>query len=299
MILIKDVASALRQFTAVICRSILVHARLSGSPEPVEVAVRLAKNLDAHLVGLCALRDVAVLKAFYRSEGGLLSEAFSQPLADQFVDYSYRRASAAEARFIEAAERVGVSREWLVGEGGISDLLHVLGGLQDLVVVGQTDPNVCELGWDVAEQTVLMPDQTTLVIPYAGRFPVLGQRILVAWNGSHQAACAVRGAQPLLRQADKVTLLIGRMREAPPGVTRMPPVNVQDHLLRLNAKTDVVTFDVPDCDAGEQILAHAQLVQADLVVMGAFGHSWLREHVLGGATRHVLGQTKIPVLMAH
>jgi nucleotide-binding universal stress UspA family protein len=280
------------------CSSVLVHSRLNGSFEPIEVAVHLGRYLGAHVVGLCGLRDIAVLKSFYRRERGFLAEAISARLSEKFVSDCYQQASSIETKFIDAARRAGVSHEWLVGEGDAADLLRVLGGLQDLIIVGQTAP-VAESGWDVAEQLVLMPGQTTIVVPHTGRFPVVGRRVVIAWNGSHEAARAIRGAAPFLQRAEEVTLLLGRMREPPLGVTRMPEINIRDWVQRISKKVTAVKFDVADHEAGEQILAYADRVQADLLVMGAFGRSWLRERILGGATRHVLSHMAVPVLMAH
>ena len=123
--------------------------------------------------------------------------------------------------------------------------------------------------------------------------------MLVAWNGSAQSASAVRNALPLLRISSEVTLLAGQTREALPLWMRLPPIDVDQYLLRHGVNVRVTNLEAPDAEAGDAILKSAQRTKAELIVMGAFGRSRFREWVLGGAPRHVLEHMTIPVFMAH
>ena len=95
-----------------------------------------------------------------------------------------------------------------------------------------------------------------------------------------------------------MTVLIGPSREALPAGMRLPPLDILDYLQRHGAKVEAKNLEAPDAEAGEAILQAALHDNADLIVMGAYGRSRLREWVLGGATRHVLGHMTIPVFMA-
>jgi nucleotide-binding universal stress UspA family protein len=219
------------------------------------------------------------------------------------VKDEYASAKTAERQFRDIAARAGVSHEWLLGEGDRLELLSVFGRLQDLVVIGQTSPDDPDLGRNVTDATVLMRGPATLVVPYTGTFPVVGRQLLIAWNGSQEAAAAVRAARLLVSEADSVAVLVGRSRESFSSVTRLPraatpPLDLAAYLRRRAKRLDIQGFDVSDADAGPAILDRASQIGADLVVMGAYGRPWLRQWILGGATRHVLQSATVPVLMA-
>lgn len=272
-------------------REILVHVKRA---EPwaahVEAAGRLAAASGAHLTGLYTLRELAVLKIVYRGAGPAVEEAARQ---------GYAAAAAAEAKFKDLAGRLGIPHEWQVGEGQAADLLTVAGRLHDLVVVEQTNPATDDIGWDAAEQAVLTTGKPTLVVPYTGVFASVGARPVVAWNGSREAALAVHGALPLLARAERVVVLLGPEKEVFSSITRAPKADIAAYLARHGAKVETRPFAAGDAEAGARILDAAAAARADLLVMGAYGRSWLREWVLGGATRHVLKAMTLPVLMAH
>ena len=91
----------------------------------------------------------------------------------------------------------GCSDDWDAAEGDASELLTLASRVHDVIIVEQTREGFDELGWDVAETCAVSSGTPTLVVPFEGTFPPIGQRVLVAWNGSHQAAAAVHGALPL------------------------------------------------------------------------------------------------------
>jgi nucleotide-binding universal stress UspA family protein len=275
-------------------QDILVYVGRSGSDEPIEVAARLAKSHRAYLTGLLALHGVAMLRSVSRAGSALVTD---------FAKDEYASAKIAEKRFRGIAARARVSHEWLLAEGDRLELLSMFGRLQDLVVIGQTPPEDPDLGRNVVDAAVLMHGPATLVVPHTGTFPAVGRQILIAWNGSQEAAAAVRAARPLVSAADSVTVLVGRSRESFSSITRLPraatpPLDLAAYLRRRANRLDIHGFDVSDADAGPAILDRASQVGADLVVMGAYGRPWLRQWILGGATRHVLQSATVPVLMA-
>jgi nucleotide-binding universal stress UspA family protein len=274
-------------------RDILVHVPLQSFEGQIEVAVALAKDFSAHLTGICSLPETAMLRSALESP----FLYFDKEDVEKRVAAEYARAAVAEAAFAAAAKQAGVSFSWIVAEGDPADVLVHGCRLCDLAVVEQID-EASELLWGPVVQLALS-GYPTLVVPNAWRGPVLPRKALIAWNGSAQAAAAVRGALPLLMRAEAVTVIQGPSRESFPAAMRVPPTDITAYLQRHGIKAAIKEPEVPDHEAGETIMATAKAVGADLVVMGAFGRSRFREWVLGGATRYVLEHPTMPVFMAH
>jgi nucleotide-binding universal stress UspA family protein len=138
-----------------------------------------------------------------------------------------------------------------------------------------------------------------LVLPYIGPAASFGERAFVAWDASREAARAVNDALPLLRRAKQVGVLTVNPRPWPFGHGEEPGGDIGLHLARHGVKVEVQRIEAPDIDPGNAILSHLADRSADLLVMGAYGHSRLREFVLGGVTRTILGEMTVPVLMSH
>lgn len=267
---------------------ILVHVHSLGSTAPVTLAIALSKRFGGHLTGLYALNDVAMFKL-------MLGEAPQQ--VRELIECDYADAGKAERGFRQLSMQEGVAADWQIGEGDAAELLCVAARLKDLILVGQTE--AADPGWDVAERVVLTTSTPTMVVPATSRINAIGERVLVAWNGSREAALAVRAARPFLANADHVTVLVGENREKFSAMTRVPPVDIGAYLQRHGIAAEMRPLDRPDAEAGLVIVDAAQHLRADLIVMGAYGRSRLREWVLGGATRHLLKTMPVPVLMAH
>jgi nucleotide-binding universal stress UspA family protein len=142
-----------------------------------------------------------------------------------------------------------------------------------------------------------------LFIPYTGVFPTLGANIMVAWNGSRESARAVQDAMPFLQRAEKVTVVRLNESKSEPGassVNRIPGADIAFFLARHDVKAEVAALDgVNDVPMGDMLISRASDLDADLIVMGAYGHSRWQELVMGGATRTLLESMPIPVLMSH
>lgn len=274
-------------------RAILVHVPLGDAKVQVELAAALAKRCDAHLTGICALSEVALLRNARQNPFLRLEPA----KVEELIAREYQAAAEAEKRFNAMAEAAGVSHSWLVGEADAADLIIHVSRLQDLVVAEQCrDPS--DLLWGPVVQ-VALSGHPALIVPRGWPSPEFGKRVLIAWNGSSQSAAAVRKALPLLSRAEQVTVLLGQSRAAFPNGMRLPPLDVVAYLKHEGIVAKVNQIDVSDDDAGASILNRAKDGKCDLIVMGAFGRSRFREWILGGATRHVLENMTVPVFMAH
>lgn len=179
--------------------------------------------------------------------------------------------------------------------------LQHLARVSDLVVLsqGRTPVNSAE-AFDFVptpEEVVMHLPCPLLVVPRQGGPAVTGRRIVVAWKSSRESARAVRDALPLLAQADAVTVV--EVREEQDEAYLAPGSDLAVHLSRHGVHAELVTLRGVDAAAGDLLLAETARREADLLVMGAYGHSRFREFVLGGVTRQVMRQSAIPTFFSH
>ncbi|QLP97317.1 MAG: universal stress protein [Rhodoblastus sp.] len=136
-----------------------------------------------------------------------------------------------------------------------------------------------------------------VMVPSIYRGPVRLDTILVAWDGGKEAARAIAGAMPILKQARNVqlvTVVEPKMRDA----VDLPGFNITRHLARKGVQAELKRI-ASDLDPGNSLLSHAADIGADMLVMGAYGHSRWREMLLGGATRQILQSMTLPAFLAH
>jgi len=170
----------------------------------------------------------------------------------------------------------------------------------DLVVISQTSPEdvLPRLPSDFPEFVLLNGARPVLVVPAAGVKDELGKRVTVAWNGSANAVRAITSAIPLLRHAEQVAVVVFNADAVPDLHGEDPGADIALYLARQGVKVEVTSVSAPD-DDGAALLSFAADKGSDLIVMGAYGHSRLREILLGGATRTALSASSIPLWMAH
>ncbi len=194
--------------------------------------------------------------------------------------------------FHRHATQAGIPAEWHCSDGDPGDCAVLYARCSDLVILGQAAAG--DAG-PVVLQVLLESGRPVLVVPAAGTFPILGTRIVIAWNGSREAARAVHDALPLLRAAAQVTVLTiegsGGTIDTGPDVTR----HLARHGIHAEAKTDTAR----DVGIAPLLLSRLADLQADLLVMGGYGHSRIRETVLGGVTREILQTMTVPTLLSH
>jgi nucleotide-binding universal stress UspA family protein len=211
------------------------------------------------------------------------------------------QADAEKARraFLDHATRKGLRAEWHTLRGPVVSRARHFARLADIAIVGQVDPDLPE------EAVVLRPEELVLgsgrpaiVVPYVGGPHDFGRRVVVAWNGSREAARAVGDAMPLLREAQSVWVVsinAERETEGQPG----PAAELMRHLADHGIKAEPQVLRSDDVSASDMLLSRIADLGADSLVMGCFGHSRLREIVLGGMTRDVLRHATVPVLLSH
>ena len=170
----------------------------------------------------------------------------------------------------------------------------------DLVVASQTD-----LDWagtedlDVADRLVIESGRPVLIVPNAGMHNRIGDKVLVAWNARREAARAVFDALPLLQGAKDVKVVWVNPQSERELAQDIPAADICAALARHGVKCQATEQVAPRAGVGETLLACAKDFKADLIVMGCYGHTRLREFVFGGASRHVLAHMSVPVMMSH
>jgi nucleotide-binding universal stress UspA family protein len=210
------------------------------------------------------------------------------------------RAAAVRAGFEEAARRAGVSFEShvLIGDSALAaNALAVGARVSDLAVIAQDEPDSSGLRTVLIEAALFDGGRPVLIVPYIQRGEPAFRRVMIAWDYSRAAARALHDALPLLRKADVVEVVMVEKRRA--ADQDVPGADVGAHLARHGLRVDVHRVPGEDIAIAEAILSYASDAGADLLVMGGYEHSRLREFLLGGATRGVLEAMTIPVLMSH
>jgi nucleotide-binding universal stress UspA family protein len=277
-------------------RSILLHLDGDSGPrreQRLAVAIALAIAQDAHLTALFALGNS--IPSYAMVEGG---ETLRRQMALRFAE----SASAAETDFRAATARAGLaSAEWRASSRDALAAVNESARYADLVLLAQPGGEAGEssgLAAGFQEQVLMSCGRPVLFVPWAGRFDETGQRVLVAWDAGREATRAVTDALPVLRAAGRVDVVV----VDPPGNGRhgeIPGADVALYLARHGVNTSAATLNGGGVDVGNSLLSRALDLGSDLIVMGAYGHSRLRELVLGGTTRTILESMTVPVLMSH
>ena len=272
-------------------KDILVYVDATKSaPACLDVAAKLAEAHDAHLTALHVSSPPFVMGDF--GPGGAAEVIRWQE------EQTRQLAARAEKQVSEARQRGGLDIEWRRASGEILPAIRLHGHYADIVVVSQGGDEDEPTSVDLLPETIVMGSgRPALIVPIYGKFPRLGERVLVAWNRTREATRAVHDALPLLKRAQTVQIL----EVNPPSgdAPHIAGVDIALHLARHGVKAQVEAATVSDIDTGATILSRAADLGSDLLVMGAYGHSRLREFTLGGVTRHVLQHMTLPVLMSH
>jgi nucleotide-binding universal stress UspA family protein len=268
----------------------------ASARERIEIAAALAERFAAHLVGLYPLPMPEAPRHF-----GYYDPALLNPFFEELRARARDAADKTREVFEHIASLHGVSAEWReIPEGADADpAVHAR--YADLAILGQLDPDSGEPDMirPRPEQVTLASGRPILVVPYAGNFPNLGRRVVIGWNASREAARAVNDAMPLLTAAEIVSILTIDPREGARAHGELPGADISLHLARHGVKAEIERTVSADLPVGEALLSRAADLGADLLVMGAYGHSRARELLLGGATRSLLRSMTLPVLMSH
>lgn len=278
----------------------------------LELAVAVAQRHDAHLTGFSALDMLMPAGPYVQPR--TFSQVETLP-ASQMLNWSAGSLAESPETFQQAAETAerieaafrsrlrssAVRGEWRMAGDNVSEALVRQARHADLTILGQVDPNHPPPpgGRQLLEDVLMTSGRPILVVPYIGRYETAGTKVLVGWNNSREAARAMSDAMPMLSKAESVMVL-----EAAPPVRKAATdhgdgAGVVRHLARHGINARASRSVMVDISAADALLSHAADMSADLLVVGGYGHSRLRELILGGVTRGLLQHMTLPVLMSH
>jgi nucleotide-binding universal stress UspA family protein len=264
-----------------------------GTPRDVagDFAISVASSFNAHLSGIAAAYEPIV--------SGSVFDIAPVSALEQYRAENCKAAETARAAFETASGRAGISADARVINATVADAAGAFGRIArayDLSIVAQARPDGDLPEELFVEAALFGSGRPVLVVPYIQKTGFKLDRVMVCWDGSRNAARAVADALPLLRRAGAVEVVtidtIERRNE-------VPGADIAMHLARHDIKTGLKSIVDKTSDVASTILSYAADASTDLIVMGGYGHSRLREFVLGGATRGMLGAMTVPTLMAH
>ncbi len=259
------------------------------------VALALATTCRAQLAALCLVVEPQIYPA--------MGVSMPIDLLTAERERSEARADEILAGVRAAADRGGVPidiRRETVTVDTIADTFARHGRHADLVVVGQPDPDGARSSEVMLVETAFMSTgRPTLVVPYIGARQIPPRQVICSWDGSREAARAIRDALPLLAMATSVCVMVVDPERLGGRVGEQPGADIATFLARHGIRVEVKTESAAGLDVGDVLLSAASDDGADLIVMGGYGHSRLREIVFGGTTAHMLAHMTVPVLLSH
>jgi nucleotide-binding universal stress UspA family protein len=274
----------------------------SASDGAIEIACRLAARFEAHLEGYHVKIDPneVLTSAAAAGPGVILDSAW----IDQLTEDADKQAAKTKAAFFDATRRHGlvpaahlsrngVTADWRDEVGRAATRVPRRARFFDLVILGRSDRIIDQSSSDAIEETLLASGRPVLLAPAAAPDSI-GDVVAIGWDGSAQSVHAVVSALPFVQKAHRTIIMtIGEKPDADvaAAIEYLRWHGVASECQSLHA--------VPGVGRGEQLLAAARDVGADLLAMGAFGHKRWRETLFGGATRTIVGTSLLPVLMTH
>jgi len=275
-------------------KTILVHCDASRTVgNRLTAAADVAQRFEARLVGLHAREPFEVVSFV---DGGMALE----PLMEAYRAGCEAAEKTAQSAYDKAIKGRNFPSEWRVTEAFSDDALAVSARYADLLVVGQSDPDDPAGGRnDLPEAMAFATGRPVLVVPHIGTLSTVGKTVMLCWNASRESARAAADALPFLQAAEKVIVLVVDPEVSADGHGQEPGADVAVWLARHGVKVTVQRDVAADAEIGEVILSRAADHGVDLIVMGIYGHSRLREMVLGGVSRTLLSSMTVPVLMSH
>jgi nucleotide-binding universal stress UspA family protein len=267
--------------------------------------LRLSADLAArHGSQLSALYvrewNVAQLRDRGAAEMGLISAGDLKVMRERIERSIDATAERLRAVLADLGQAHHLHTEWRCVDGSTTVVVPQQARCADLCIVGhQLFPDANAAHYSPSE-LLFVSGRPVLFIPDSGGFRTLGRHVVVAWDASRTAARALNDALPLIERADRTTLLMVR----PPGNSdsenTSSATRMVDHLRKHAQSVDLVEVEsIASGSIGDTLQAQADVLNADLVVAGAFGHSKMLETVLGGVTRDLLARMRVPIFMAH
>jgi nucleotide-binding universal stress UspA family protein len=274
-------------------KDIVVNLSVGEKASPAgDYAVSVAAAFDAHLAGIAFLYDPIVPVS---GAGYIPAEVIETQERDNEA-----ATKAALERFTAASARAGVTAEPLTLSASFAGVGEQFGRVArrfDLSIVGQAEPETSGVEEIIAESALFESGRPVIIVPYIQKGPLKLDRVMVCWDGSRTATRAIADAMPLLHRSGRVEVVIVANERGKKD--EIEGADMGAHLARHGLNVEVNRTALGDIDVADVILSHAADAGSDFIVMGGYGHSRLREFVLGGVTRSIMRSMTAPVLMSH
>ena len=274
-------------------KTILVHLnRASRCAALLETATTIAQRQQGHVTGLYVRPHIQAALA--------VDSLGNTQILDDEIEAERRNAEAIEATFTRMTEGQAFTAEWRAMDAMRPDFAANVveqAITADLFVAAQSDPDwPVSSQLDFTERLILESGRPVLLVPYVGNYREIGTNVVIAWKPLRESARAVFNALPLLKTAKTVHILqIGEGRRS--VVT--PDTELAATLARHGVKAQLTMSQATDHSVGSELLSRLSDLGTDLLVMGAYGHTRLREYVFGGATRDITRTMTVPTLFSH
>jgi len=274
-------------------KDIVVNLPLSPDrTQTARFAVSVARQFQAHLAGVAFVYD-PVLPAVD------MGVAVPRSYVAEAQAAAQAKADAAAADFEERVRRDGLSagsHKFNVATVGAPTQFAEIARRFDLAIVSQSESNDDVIDSAIAETTLFESGGPVLVVPYIQKDDLKLDRVAVCWDGSRPAARAIADAMPFIRQSKLTSLIV--VDNDQPKSTDVPGIDIARHIARHGVNVELKNLPMT-VDVGTTILNFISDSSIDFLVMGGYGHSRLRQFILGGATRSILESMTVPTLMSH
>ncbi len=257
-----------------------------------DYAISLARLFHAHIAGVGFVYEPVI--------PGTVLGGIPTDLIEAQREENTKTAKAATSRFEAAAAQAGLSAEVRILDAsvaGAADLFARIARRYDLAVVGQARPKEGATEELLIEGALFESGRPIVVVPHVQTRAATLERVLVCWDGSRPATRAIADALPFLRHAKAIDIVAVSGERGKGG--ELAGTNMARHLARHGLKVELKRVSAGNADVPSAIRSHAAETGADFMVMGGYGHSRLREFILGGVTRTILTSSTVPVLMSH
>ncbi len=265
-----------------------------NSERRMDFGLRLAAAHKAEVMGIYPLASGMGL----HQEDGILPQEIRKAMRNSQAEHR----EATQDMLFDKAKKLGVSVQWRAPQGDVDDCLALHARLSDLIIMSKVDPadNITSLRPNLPETVVMAAGRPVLMLPNYGEFETVGERIMYCWDQRREAARALTDAAPFLRECKALLILEVDRDEKLMRERDVHENDIVDYCLRLGyPQPKHKVEDSAGYGVGNVILNNATDNDIDLIVMGAYGHSRMRQWIMGGATSTLLGNMTVPVLLAN
>jgi nucleotide-binding universal stress UspA family protein len=273
-------------------KDIIVNLSVGAKANSVsDYAISLAAALNAHLTGVIFLYGPTI---------SVSGAGYVPPELEVIQRHNEAAVKAARESFTAASAGAGVKAESLTVSASVVSAGNQFGQIArrfDLAVVGQAEPETKMVEENIIEAALFDSGGPVIIVPYIQQAPLRLNHIMVCWDGSRAAARAIRDAIPFLHRAGRIEVV--NVTNESGKQDQIKWADIGAHLAHHGLNVAIKRMPLGAVDVAAVLLSHAADEDVDFIVMGGYGHSRLREFVLGGVTRSILRTMTAPVLMSH